>query len=89
MTTMTGTKLNPDTIYISENGEFVCGTPRCAGSTALATGVSIGGTRLSAVTPEDTREWASYDMGPLRCTCGRLTATALADSHGHAICHAD
>ena len=84
MTTTTSPVLNPETIYLCGQ-EFVCGTTRCAGSTAVFTGSGLHGEPISPVTAADVAEWASYDLGPLVCTCGALTATGLDDSRGRAI----
>jgi hypothetical protein len=64
--------LDDDTIYVASD-RFVCSRPGCAGSTALATGHDIDGHKLRPVDHDDLREWASYDLGPLTCECGRLT----------------
>jgi hypothetical protein len=63
------------TIYVAFD-RFVCASPRCAGSTALATGHDIDGHELRPVDEADLREWAGYDLGPLKCECGRLSASA-------------
>lgn len=54
---------------------FVCATGRCAGMTALVTGETIDGDRVREVTAADVAEWATYDLGPLKCECGAVTAT--------------
>jgi hypothetical protein len=68
---MTVPVLLQDQIYIAHD-RYVCGTVACAGMTALYTGVTIGGAVLSPVTDEEAAEWATYDLGPLTCECGRL-----------------
>lgn len=60
-------------LYLAHD-RFVCAD--CAGITALHTGRTIGGAPLSQVTTSDVREWASYDLGPLRCEGGHLEASA-------------
>lgn len=87
MEAKTSPVLQPNTIYLSGD-RFVCDSTRCAGSTAVHTGRDIDGNRLAPVTSADVREWASYDMGALRCECGTLTATEVGGPHGHAICRA-
>ncbi len=47
---------------------------RCAGMTALYTGVTIGGAVVEPVRGTDVAEWATYDLGPLRCEGGHLEA---------------
>ncbi len=80
----TTTTLNPNRIYLAHDS-FVCGSTRCAGSTAFHTGSTICGATLRAIDTQDVTEWATYDMGPLQCECGRLVATGLADSSGAAL----
>lgn len=67
--------LDPDTVYDAYD-RFVCGTTGCAGSTAVHTGRTIGGFRVRKVTARDVAEWATYDLGPLTCQCGRVTTQA-------------
>lgn len=66
--------LKPDHIYV-ERDRFVCAEISCAGISGVMTGTSHEGHRLSLVRASDITEWATYDLGPLRCECGRLTAT--------------
>lgn len=68
-------------VYIAHDRN-VCANVCCAGATALYTGVTIGGAALSRVTSADVREWASYDLGPLRCECGAVTLAASAGPDG-------
>jgi hypothetical protein len=44
--------LDPDAIYLGDNGRAFCGSPRCAGSTAFHTGRDISGQYVLRVTPE-------------------------------------
>ena len=67
--------LNENTVYVAGD-RFVCASIRCAGSTAVASGRDIDGHKLRPVTERDVREWASYDLGPLSCECGQVTAEA-------------
>lgn len=53
--------------------QYVC--TECAGMTALYTGFTIGGAKLSPLRAADVAEWATYDLGPLRCEGGHLEAT--------------
>lgn len=73
MTAAAKPKLKPGIIYLTFD-RFVCASIRCAGSTAVYTGRTTDGYRLTKVTADDIREWATYDMGPLHCECGTLTA---------------
>lgn len=52
---------------------FVC--PECSGITALYTGYTIGGAKLSPLQTSDVSRWATYDLGPLRCEGQHLEAT--------------
>jgi hypothetical protein len=81
---MTTMALRADTIYATFD-RFVCAEPRCAGSTARASGRDIDGTKLRAVDAADVREWDSYGLGPLRCECGHLTATSVIGPGGAVI----
>lgn len=58
-------------VYLAHD-RFVC--TKCAGSSALFTGVTIGGAPVTPVTEADKREWATYGLGPLTCECGSVTA---------------
>ena len=44
------TPLRPDTLYLGDNGRAFCGTLRCAGMTAHASGRDLSGQRVLAVT---------------------------------------
>ena len=66
--------LDPQTLYEAWD-RFVCASPSCAGSSVLFTGVTIGGHTVTPVTTTDVKEWLGYELGPLTCDCGRLTAT--------------
>lgn len=72
------TTLRDGQVYVAGD-RFVCSFTGCAGSTALATGRDIDGHRLRAVDARDIREWESYGLGPLKCECGRVTATTKGD----------
>lgn len=41
---------------------------------ALYAGMTISGHPLRPVTAAKVAEWQTYDLGPLTCECGRLTA---------------
>lgn len=64
--------LKTGTLYLAYD-RFVCASPSCAGSTALATGYTIGGAKVTKVTARDIAEWPA-DLGPLACECGKVTA---------------
>jgi len=70
MATATSPALKADTVYIAHD-RFVC--VDCAGYTAEMTGRTPEGVRLVRATAADAAEWASYDLGPLVCECGRVT----------------
>lgn len=73
MDTATDSVLKAGTIYVAFD-RFVCASIRCAGSTAAATGRDIDGHRLREIDSQDIAEWASYDVGALKCECGAVTA---------------
>jgi hypothetical protein len=66
-------KLEGGVVYVAFD-RFVCSFVACAGNTALATGYSIDGHKLRKVDAQDLAEWATYDLGALKCECGRVTA---------------
>lgn len=80
--TMPAPILKADRLYLTPAGEFVHGEARCAGMTAVYTGQTIDGGPASPITADDVAEWAGYDMGPLTCTCGALTATSVLGADG-------
>lgn len=61
--------LDSGVVYVC-GAEFVCGTPRCAGSTATFTGRGLNGEKVRRVDARDVKEWATYGLGPIVCTCG-------------------
>lgn len=65
-------KLNPNRIYLGDNGRCFCGAERCAGMTASATGRDLSGQPVYMLKPEDVAEHerASVEM------CGRVVALA-------------
>lgn len=65
--------LKPDTVYVAHD-RFVCASTSCAGVTAAMSGETIGGAKLRPVDAQDVAEWASYDLGPLQCECGKVIA---------------
>ena len=75
MTTTTPTPVLYDGVIYLAHDRFVCADVGCAGSTALYTGRTIGGAVLTAITGRDVIEWASMNVGPLVCECGRLGAS--------------
>lgn len=52
---------------------YVC--TECSGITALYTGYTLGGAKLSPLQASDVSRWATYDLGPLRCDGRHLEAT--------------
>lgn len=68
--------LKPGVVYVAFD-RFVCSSPSCAGSTARATGRTLDGQRLREVGEADLQEWASYDLGPLKCECGSVVLDAV------------
>lgn len=66
--------LTDGTVYVAGD-RFVCSSISCAGSTAAASGVDIDGNRLRKVDEIDIAEWATYDLGPLHCECGKVVAS--------------
>lgn len=52
---------------------WVCA--ECSGITALYTGFTLGGAKLSPLQASDVSRWATYDLGPLRCEGQHLEAT--------------
>lgn len=78
-------------IYLAFD-RFVCGTTQCAGSTAVYTGRTIDGVKLTPITDRDVAEWATYGQGPLRCECGkqaRPVSVRAAQSAARALAAAD
>lgn len=67
------TVLKAGTVYVAGD-RFVCASTSCAGYTATMTGRDIDGHKLRAVDGRDIAEWATYDLGALRCECGSVTA---------------
>lgn len=63
---------------------WVCSEIPCAGMTATATGVTIGGYRLHPIAAEDVREvTALTGQRHIACDCGRLRASL--DAHGRLV----
>ncbi len=61
------TKLNPDTIYLGDNGRAFCGALRCAGVTAHGTGRDLSGQPVAALPhPNDIRHALSVGI---QCEC--------------------
>lgn len=67
------TVLAEQAVYVAGD-RFVCASTRCAGVTAVTTGRDIDGHKLRKVNAQDVAEWATYDLGALRCECGSVTA---------------
>jgi hypothetical protein len=77
-------------LYLGDNGRIMCAATHCAGMTAQASGHDLSGQRVSRVTVDDVAEWATYNLGPMRCmcaesprdSCGGVTLTAIAGPDG-------
>ncbi|MBW9213274.1 hypothetical protein KV102_00340 [Mumia sp. zg.B53] len=68
--------LKPDRLYCAYD-PFVC--VECAGATALATGMTIGGAPVTPLTVGEVVEWAASALGPLQCQGQHLEATVGTD----------
>lgn len=64
--------LKSGVLYLAHD-RFVCATVTCAGMSALYSGYTIGGARVTKVTAADKRAWPA-DLGPMKCECGKVTA---------------
>jgi hypothetical protein len=69
-------------IYSGDNGRLLCRHPRCAGSTAQATGYDLSGHAVLRMGTGDVREWAAVGLGHMRCGCGRVTLSQVAGPGG-------
>ncbi len=68
--TATTTPLRADTLYLGDNGRAFCGTLRCAGMTAFASGRDLSGQPVVPITrPGEIRE--ALAAGIACETCGR------------------
>lgn len=75
-------RLDPEVLYVGDNGRVTCGAPGCAGASAAYTGVTIAGQRVRALTHDDVRGWVAEVGRAPRCEgCGR-EALALLDARG-------
>ena len=67
--------LNPDTIYLGDNGRAFCGSLRCAGATAYYSGRDLSGQRVAPLAhPHEVRAAieAGLTCGGLKCEgCGK------------------
>jgi hypothetical protein len=63
--------LKQGVLYLAHD-RFVCARVPCAGMSALYTGYTIGGARVTRATAADKREWESYGLGPMTCECGAV-----------------
>lgn len=68
-------KIKPGEMFLAHD-RTVCDNVGCAGATAIYTGRTIGGAKITKVRAVDVRDWADYasDLGPMRCECGTLEA---------------
>ena len=64
--------LNPDRLYIGDNGRLFCGKPQCAGATASATGHDLSGQKVDVLSAASIRamqqDLDSYERG-LKVAC--------------------
>jgi hypothetical protein len=63
--------LKPGQVYLAHD-RFLCSA--CAGFTASATGSTTEGVPLLVVGSTEVEAWATYDLGPLACECGKAVA---------------
>ena len=63
-------KLDPNTIYIGDNGRLFCGALRCAGSTAYASGHDLSGHPVAPLSDAERREFAAHNLTPSCEGCG-------------------
>jgi len=75
-TTTPAPVLHDGALYLGDNGRVMCSASHCAGVTARLSGRDLSGARVTPVTRADLAEWATYDLGAMRCECGRITLTA-------------
>lgn len=68
------TVLKPGVIYATYS-EYVCANVGCAGMTALDTGRSRDGVRLTRLSAAEVAAWPVAELGPLRCECRSLEAS--------------
>jgi len=54
---MTNHRLNPDRLYIGDNGRVFCGLVAHAGMTAAYSGRDLSGQRVHRMTVTETGEW--------------------------------
>ena len=67
-------KIKPGEMFLAYD-RTVCDNIGCAGASAIYSGRTIGGAKITKVRAADVREWADYgDLGPMRCECGTLEA---------------
>lgn len=67
-------------LYLADNGRVICA--KCAGASALYTGVDVSGQRVSRFGVADVREWLSYGIGDARCERGCVTLSPIAGPDG-------
>jgi hypothetical protein len=68
-------QLDPNELYLGDNGHVFCGKLHCAGSSAHFTGRCISGQAVDRITAEYLREaWKLYKWVPECETCGRKVA---------------
>lgn len=67
-------------VYGSDNGRMICRS--CAGSSALYTGYDLSGMKVERITVAEVAEWLTFDLGPMRCECRKVTLSRLAGPDG-------
>ncbi len=65
--------LDPNAIYMGDNGRIFCGELRCAGSTAYASGRDLSGKKVIKATARDI---ADYTSSGFECKCERCGKVA-------------
>jgi hypothetical protein len=64
--------LRPEAVYQGDNGRVFCGSPGCAGASALYTGRDLSGQKVHRLGRADVRAWiAEVGRAPCCETCGR------------------
>lgn len=72
MTTKIQGKLNPDRLYLGDNGRAFCGALVCAGASSYYTGRDLSGQVVYMMTPEDVQAFARETGKVPRCEgCGK------------------
>lgn len=67
-----GQALKEDRLYLAYD-RVVCGRVRCAGGSAVATGVDLHGRPVTAATAADVEGWVAYGFEEMTCECGQVS----------------